>query len=174
MRMRKTAGLAAAMLAAMPSLCLAADETVSAFSVWTGKGQYMQTAPNELTFVGSLEGDVYVNTEEGPVEAGRMVCPSLVRIDMTNSTQTATGNCTIALTDGAQLFTEVNCKGVHLVGCSGDMKITGGNGRLANATGGGEITIRSSLQNAKPSTPTSGERIAHGIMFWPELKYALP
>lgn len=178
MRTRKTVGLAYAVfwatLFAMPSSSLAVEETVSAFSIWTAKGQLANTAQNEATFVGALEGRVYVNTDEGPVEAGQMLCPAIVRIDTTSGIQTATGNCTITSVDGAQLFTELNCKGVHLVGCSGQTKVTGGTGRLQNAKGGGEFTIRSSWHTAKVSVPAGVELTPQGIMFWPELKYVLP
>jgi hypothetical protein len=72
------------------------------------------------------------------------------------------------------MFTELNCKGVHLVGCSGQMTVTGGNGRLEGATGGGEFTIRSGLHKATVSASASAELTTQGIMFWPELKYVLP
>ena len=63
---------AAAALAVLPMQALAAEEAViSAFSVWQGQGQFVNTAPEEATFVGSFAGKVYVNTESGPIEAGQ-------------------------------------------------------------------------------------------------------
>ena len=55
-----------------PLQATAGDEVViSAFMAWEGEGQVVRTAADEATFVGSFAGTVYVNTESGPVEAGR-------------------------------------------------------------------------------------------------------
>ena len=178
MRNRKPVGLAyittLAILAAPCLPAMAAEETISAFSVWVGEGQVIKTAPSQATFIGTLDGLVYVNTEEGPVETGRMLCPATVRIDMTSGQQTGSGNCSITSPDGAQVFSELTCSGVHLVGCSGEMKLTGGTGRFEKITGGGTFTIRSSLQTLGLSPTTSIEHAARGIIYWPQLKYVLP
>jgi hypothetical protein len=179
MRTQKSPGLAAlaavAVIAALPMPAVAAEEAViSAFSTWQGVGQLMQTAASGATFVGTLDGIVYVNTDKGPVEAGQMVCPAVVQIDLTSGKQTGTGNCTITVSDGAQVFSELTCSGVHLVGCSGEMKLTGGTGRFEGVAGGGAFTLRSSLRDIKPTTAASAQETAHGIIFWPQLRYTLP
>lgn len=179
MRTRKSLCLAAAaamaLIAAPTMPAFAAEETViSAFSAWRGDGQLVQTSANEAMFVGSLDGTVYVNTDKGPVEAGQMVCPAVVRIDLASGLQTGTGNCTMTAQDGARLFSELSCTGVHLVGCSGQMKLTGGTGRFEGVAGGGDFTLRSSLHDIELTTAASAQETAHGIMFWPELRYTLP
>jgi hypothetical protein len=176
MRTQILTGLAAvgatAALAALPMQALAAEEAViSAFSVWQGQGQFVNTAPEESTFVGSFAGKVYVNTESGPIEAGQMVCPAVVRIETASGKQTGTGNCTITSADGAQLFSTLTCSGVHLVGCSGEMKLIGGSGRFKGVAGGGTFTVRSSLNMAKAA---GAQEPVTGIIFWPELHYTLP
>ena len=123
-----------------PLQATAGDEVViSAFMAWEGEGQVVRTAADEATFVGSFAGTVYVNTESGPVEAGQMVCPAVVRIERATGEQSGNGNCTMTASDGAQLFSELACTGVHLVGCSGEMKLTGGSGRFDGVTGSGEV-----------------------------------
>ncbi len=179
MRTPRSAGLAAlatgAVIAALPMPAGAAeDATISAFSAWQGAGQLVQTAANEATFIGSLAGTVYVNTDKGPVEAGQMICPAVVQIDLTSGKQTGKGNCTMTADDGAQLFSELTCSGVHLVGCSGEMKLTGGTGRFDGAAGGGPFTLRSSLQDIKLAAAGTVQEVAHGIIFWPALRYTLP
>ena len=142
---------------------------------WLGRaqGQVVRTAADEATFVGSFAGTVYVNTESGPVEAGQMVCPAVVRIERATGEQSGNGNCTMTASDGAQLFSELACTGVHLVGCSGEMKLTGGSGRFDGVSGSGRFTLRSSFQDVELSTSASTQA-AHGIIFWPELRYTLP
>ena len=165
----------AALIATLAKPAFAAEETViSAFSAWRGVGHLVQTSANEAMFVGSLDGTVYVNTDKGPVEAGQMVCPAVVRIDLASGLQTGTGNCTMTAADGARLFSELTCSGVHLVGCSGEMKLTGGTGRFEGVAGGGAFTLRSSLNDIELTTAASAQETAHGIMFWPELRYTLP
>jgi hypothetical protein len=165
----------AALIAALGMPAFAAEETViSAFFTWRGEGHLVQTSASEATFVGSLDGTVYVNTEKGPVDAGQMVCPASVRIDLASGLQTGSGNCTMMAADGAQLFSELSCTGVHMVGCSGQMTLTGGTGRFEGVAGGGAFTLRSSLHDIEMTTAASLQEKAHGILFWPELRYTLP
>jgi hypothetical protein len=152
----------------------AAQEAISAFATWHGEGEVVHTAPDEMTFVGALDGVVYVNTAEGPVEAGQLVCPAVVRINGLSGKQAGSANCTMIAQDGARLFTELSCTGVHLVGCSGQMTLIGGSGRFEGVSGGGEFTLRSSLNYAEPKTEASAQEGAHGILFWPKLQYQLP
>jgi hypothetical protein len=76
--------------------------------------------------------------------------------------------------DGAQLYSALACSGVHLIGCSGEMKLMGGTGRFRGISGGGTFTMRSDLYGVEPSTAASAAEEAHGIIFWPELTYTLP
>src|SRR5262244_458708 len=96
------------------------SETITAFSAWSGKGEIVQTGLKRATFIGAISGRVYVMTEKGPVDAGNMVCPAMVVIDLDDGKQTGTGSCAITGTDGAQVFMDLKCEGVHLVGCDGD------------------------------------------------------
>jgi hypothetical protein len=97
-----------------------------------------------------------------------------VRIDTTSGRQTGDGSCTITSPDGAQLYSALACSGVHLVGCSGEMKLTGGTGRFQGISGGGKFTMRSDLHGMEISTTDSIAEDVHGIIFWPELQYTLP
>jgi hypothetical protein len=165
---------AGAGMALPPSQAAAGEEVViSAFMAWEGEGQVVRTAADQATFVGSFSGIVYVNTENGPVEAGQMVCPAVVRIDRESGEQTGNGNCTMTAADGAQLFSELACTGVHLVGCGGEMKLIGGSARFDGVSGSGAFTLRSSIQEVEVS-PSASTQAAHGIIFWPNLHYKLP
>jgi hypothetical protein len=49
----------------------AAEEgTLKAFAAWQGDGQTVQTGTNEATFVGTITGTVYVDTDKGPIDGG--------------------------------------------------------------------------------------------------------
>src|SRR5262245_13829312 len=112
--------LMATSLAAAPAC---AEESIKAFAAWQGRGQIFETGPNRATFVGSFTGMVFVDSEKGPLDAGLMVCPAILDINLTDGTQEAKGRCTITAKDGARVYAELTCKGVHLLGCNGDFKI---------------------------------------------------
>jgi hypothetical protein len=152
----------------------AEEATVKAFVAWQGSGQTLQTAVNEATFIGSISGTVYVETEKGPVASGQIVCPATVRIDLESAAQQGAGRCVMTASDGAHIYAEFVCDGIHLIGCSGDFTFTGGTGRFEGITGGGRGVLRS---NERTLTPVGGAGIAEtgsGILFWPALSYKLP
>ena len=152
----------------------AEEATVKVFSAWQGQGDTFQTGPKEATFIGVLTGRMYVETDKGPVESGMMICPATVKIGLEDSKQTGAGGCTITTKDGAQIYAEVACTGVYLVGCTGEFKLTGGTGRFEGISGGGKVIIRSSFQ--KITTVSTGvvKNEATGILYIQELHYKIP
>jgi hypothetical protein len=153
----------------------AADEaTVEAFATWEGRGQLFETGPKEMTFVGALSGVLYVKTEKGPLNSGRLTCPAIVVISIEDGSQNGTGRCTITSKDGARVYAEITCSGYHLVGCDGDLKFTGGTGRFEGITGGGKLTIRSEFGEIDAVSEAAAQEDTKGIIYWPELHYALP
>lgn len=158
-----------------PSRALAGeDATIKAFAAWEGDGQLFETGPTELTFVGALSGTVYVETDKGPVESGRMVCPALIRINTEDSSQSGSARCTITVTDGARIFAEASCAGVHLIGCDGTFDLKGGTKRFEGITGGGAITLRSDFGRFSDVSEASAREQARGIIVWPALHYSIP
>jgi hypothetical protein len=150
------------------------EATIQAFSAWQGQGQVVQTSPGEATFVGFLSGPFYINTEQGPVDAGSMVCPAVVRINLKDRTQSGSGDCTLTGERGLKVFMVLNCKGVHLVGCTGDAKFTGGTGKFAGISGGGHFVIRSRMDDIISQADFTAKETANGIIFWRELHYKIP
>jgi hypothetical protein len=149
------------------------EQTVKAFAAWQGRGQIFETGPTRATFVGSFTGMLFVETDKGPLDAGFMVCPAIVDVDLTSGNQEARGRCTITAKDGARAYAEVSCKGVHLVGCDGDFTFTGGTDRFTGISGGGPVTIRSGIQEFAAGAGNIVQESAGGIMFWPKLTYKL-
>lgn len=174
-RMIRAAILAAGLAAGLPLSASAGEEqTFNAFSAWTGKGFSVQSGPNEKTFVGSIGGRVYVETDKGPVDAGEMICPLTLKVNMQTAAQEATGKCTIAGNDGALLHLAMKCTGVHLVGCSGDSTIESGTGRFTGVTGGGHFTVRTAQRETSQTSTAIVDASAAGIIFWKDFKYKSP
>ena len=141
----------------------AGEETIKAFAAWQGRGQIFETGPNRSTFVGSFSGMVFVETEKGPLDAGFMICPAILDVNLTDGTQEGKGRCTITGKDGARVYGELNCKGVHMLGCNGDFKITGG----------GPVTIRSGMHDLAVGAGNIIQESAGGIILFPKLTYKL-
>jgi hypothetical protein len=150
------------------------EATVKAFSAWQGRGEVFETGRTEATFIGALNGMMYIETENGPLASGHLSCPAIVEINLEDGSQTGTGRCTITAEDGARAYAEVTCAGYHLIGCDGEFKLTGGTGRFDGITGGGPITIRSDLRNLARSGEGTIKEDAAGIMYWRELHYRIP
>jgi hypothetical protein len=170
----ETIGLAAVSLMLCGPAFAAEEATVEAFATWEGRGQLFETGPKEMTFVGALSGTLYVKTEKGPLDSGRLTCPAIVAISIEDGSQKGTGRCTIAAKDGARVYAEIACTGYHLVGCDGELKLTGGTGRFEGISGGGKLTIRSEFGEIDAISDAAAHEKARGIIFWPELRYTLP
>jgi len=152
----------------------AEEGTIKAFAAWQGEGQMLQTGTNEATFIGTITGTVYVETDKGPIDGGQMVCPAMLLVNIEDGTQSGVGRCNITARDGARIFAQLNCTGVHLVGCDGDFTLTGGTDRFAGITGGGHFTVRSRLQELVHLSGSTVALSPSGIMFWRELHYQVP
>ena len=66
--------LAAAILAAAgaPAATAAEKNTVKASAAWVGQGRIFQTGVNEAMFLGAWGGVLYVESEEGKLDADRL------------------------------------------------------------------------------------------------------
>ncbi len=159
---------------AIPPALAGEDATVKAFAAWQGGGQLIETGPKETTFVGALTGTVYAETEKGPLESGRLVCPAMVRINLEDGSQNGTGRCTITAKDGSRIFADVSCTGFRLVGCDGQFALTGGTQRFEGITGGGPVTMRSEFNEVVAASDSAARQVAGGIMYWPALHYTIP
>ncbi len=170
------AGLAALVIAV--GLCQPAaageEATIKAFAQWQGQGHTFQTGGHEAMFVGALVGRMYVETENGPLQSGLMSCPVTVEIGLEDGKQHGEGRCSIAGKDGAQVYAKIACTGVYLVGCNGDLTLTGGTGRFAGITGGGKVLIRSDARQISAVSDSMTKDEGTGILYLSELHYTLP
>ncbi len=166
------AGLA---LATVVAPATSEEQTVDAFSVWEAHGQMYKTGNNRGTFVGSLEGLMFVQTPEGPINAGTIVCPAMLEVNLEDGSQTGEGRCVITGDKGVQVFASWTCAGYHLLGCKGEFTLNGGTGKFAKVTGGGPFMVRTmNLEVLFSADESSTEEAAGGIAYWKGLRYELP
>ena len=167
--------IAVLMLLAVSSVSLAETKTASFFSVWEGRGSYHPIEGNRMLFAGSIEGSVYLETAEGPVESGYVSCVGDFELEIETAKQAGEGVCQLTSGSGAILMTSWSCSGVHMVGCSGQMDITRGRGPFASASGGGAFTIRGALRDAARTAAGPGaEAELRGIIFWTDFTIEVP
>jgi hypothetical protein len=153
---------------------LAESNTISAVIPWQGQGQIFPVNTDELQFLGSLEGIMYVETAEGAMNEAFVRCPIVQTIDEANQSTSATGNCVIAVATEDTVFAQITCEGVAGL-CRGEFTITGGTGRFDGISGSGRMTIRSPVHAlAKDLSDGTVIHAAAGILQIPKLKIDLP
>lgn len=148
---------------------------VVALSAWEGAGQFVRSGPTQAFFVGGFKGTFFVQSQEGSLDAARIVCPGTMELNLEDFAQTGDGRCAITTLGGDQAFATWSCKGAHLVGCTGEFTLTGGTGRLEGITGGGPMVLRSAFAAAAAETLGEGvKEVGTGIAIWPKLSYTIP
>jgi hypothetical protein len=170
------AAILAAGLMAAPS-AMAEEGTINAFAGYEGEGKVYMTGENKGTFVGAIVGELFIDSEKGPLHAGRIVCPGMMQLNLKTGEQAGSGHCTITAKDGgAQTFAVWSCRGVHLVGCNGKMLLTGGTGRSAGISGSGPLKVRTLARGMvkKSSDKDSVTTFGGGILVLRGFKYKKP
>ncbi len=152
---------------------MAGEETVNAFATWVGRGGTFQTGPKDMTFVGSLVGRMYAESDKGPVAFGRITCPAMIKVSE-DGAQRGTGHCVIVAGDGAKIYAELTCAGAFMVGCDGELKITGGSDRFEKVTGQGPALVRSDQRIITVQSEVTSTDEATGILYLRGFRYKTP
>jgi hypothetical protein len=150
------------------------EATVKVFVIWQGEGRTVQTGPHEATFVGSLFGPVFVDTENGLIRSGLMTCPAILELGLEDGKEKGRGRCTITAQDGAQIYADIECAGVYMVGCNGELTLTGGTKKFDGISGGGKVTIRPDSRQITPMQNGAAKEEGTGSLEARELHYKLP
>jgi hypothetical protein len=152
----------------------AASVTVSAVVPWQGQGEIFAIGTDKLRFLGSIDGIMYIETPEGPLNEAFVECPIVQDMDVSTESTSATGSCTIVVSPDDVVFAELTCKGMQGY-CIGEFKLTGGIGRFAGISGSSKMTVRSPVHAlARNLSDTTVLQIAAGILQLPELTITLP
>ena len=161
-------------LCAWSGLTFAESITVSAVIPWQGQGQIFPVGTDQLRFLGAIEGIMYIETVEGPLNEAFVQCPIVQNIDVSSEITSASGNCTIVVSTEDTVFAELTCRGMQGY-CSGEFKLTGGTGRYSGISGSGMMTVRSPVHAlARDLSDGAVLQIAAGILQLPELTITLP
>lgn len=142
----------------------------NAFSVSTANGTIVRAAENQLLVVATLTGPLFVETDDGPVPTGQVVCAASARIDQATRKQVGNGACTFTDVDGATAWGEWTCEGYELLGCRGMFKLAGGTGRLTGATGEATVIWRPSAHEFKKQLDGSVLDNVSGVLIWRNFK----
>jgi len=153
----------------------AEEQTIDAFAAWQAQGEYYATGKTTAMATLALTGQMYVQTPQGPVYAGELVCPGTMDLNVSEGTQAGSGRCMISGKDGAKVFAKWSCKGAHMIGCEGEFSLTGGTGRFDGVTGSGPLLVRSNLHEMRIDMLKGRvEGAATGIMVWKNFRYQMP
>jgi hypothetical protein len=168
---RRALALAFAFL--LPSaVALAQDEpqVFNAFAVAVASGTIVKSGEKQVLVIGTLKGPMFIETDEGPVDAGSVVCGASIRVDMGSAQQIASGACSFSAQDGATAWGEWKCTGYELVGCRGRLRLTGGTGRLAGVGGEGAMIWRPSAHDLRKQLDGTTLQNSTGLLIWRDFK----
>ena len=159
-----------ALLGAVPASAQQEPQTFNAFAVVVANGTLVRSGEKKVMAVATLAGPFFVETTEGPVDSGRVACAASVQLGQSTFQQTGSGACTFTSSDGATAWGEWQCTGYELVGCRGTLKLTGGTGRLAGASGQGTMIWRPSAREMKAQMDGTMMQNINGIIVWRDFR----
>lgn len=145
-------------------------QTFNAFAVVNANGTIVRSAEKQVVVAASLSGPLFIETDEGPQQAGRVSCALSSKIDQASRKTSASGGCTFTAGDGATAWGEWDCAGYELVGCRGTFKLTGGTARFAGATGESTLIWRPTVHELKKQLDGTTLDNASGIVLWRDFK----
>ncbi len=169
--------LAAAIFATAGAPAATAGEkaTVKASAAWVGQGRIFQTGVNDAVFLGAWGGVLYVETDEGKLDAVELICPGIVDIELKSGAQEGSGKCAITDEDGDQVFAEWTCDGKELMGCNGTFTLTSGTGKFEGIKGKSPLKARTAFSEIVVDLKSGAvAESGAGLLVLPELTYTLP
>lgn len=158
------------MAAAAPAFAQDDVQAFNAFAVVGANGTIVRAGEKQLVVAASLAGPLFIETDEGPQQAGRVSCALSSKIDQATRKTSASGGCTFTAGDGATAWGEWDCAGYELVGCRGTFKLTGGTARFAGATGESTLVWRPTAHELKKQLDGTTLDNASGIVLWRDFK----
>ncbi len=156
--------------AATPAPAQDEAQTFNAFATVVGNGTIVRAAEKQSMVVGTLAGPFFIETDEGPQQAGHVTCAVSARADQATLRITANSACSFTAGDGATAWGEWECAGYQLVGCRGTFKLAGGTGRLAGATGESTIVWRPTAHEFRAKLDGTSLDNTTGILLWRDFK----
>ncbi len=172
---RNTAVVLVAMALLGCSISLTAEPlSLRAMIPWDGEGRVFRIDTDTMMFLGAYEGIIYIETSEGELNEGFVMCPATQKLNLKTGTTTAEGHCMITPSGGDTVYAKWTCSG-EPGQCRGTFTLTGGTGRFEGITGSSQLAVRSPLR-ALVADMSDGRvmRVASGLAQLTELKYEIP
>ena len=161
--------------AGAPAASAGEKATVKASAAWVGQGRIFRTGLNDALFLGAFGGVLYVETEEGKLDAVDMICPGTVDIELKSGAQEGSGHCAITDEEGDQVFATWTCDGKQLMGCKGTFTLTSGTGKFEGITGKSPLKARTAFTEIVVDLKSGAvAESGAGLLVLPELTYTLP
>ena len=161
-------------LCSWSGLTFAASRTVSAVIPWQGTGKIDANGTDKLRFQGTIEGIMYIETVEGPLNEAFVKCQIVQDLDVATESTSVTGDCTIVVSTQDSVIAKIGCQGMQGY-CIGEFTLTGGTGRYTGISGSGKLTARSPVQTLALGQSENDElQIYVGILQIPELHITQP
>ena len=152
----------------------AASRTVTAIIPWQGTGKIDSISADKLRFQGTIEGIMYIETVEGPLNEAFVKCQIDQELDVATESTSVTGNCTIIVSAEDSVMAELNCRGMQGY-CIGEFTLTGGTGRYSGISGSSKLIARSPVQTlAQSPSEDDALQIYVGLLQLPALKINQP
>jgi hypothetical protein len=150
------------------------ERTVKAMAPWEGQGKVFLIEPQKILFLGTYDGIMYIENDEGSLNAAVFVCPATQEVNAKDKTTKGKGHCIIKKDESNIVFAKWECSGKP-GGCEGDFTLTGGTGKFEGITGSGKVIVRTALVGIAANL-SSGDVVksAAGLAVWPELRYKIP
>lgn len=153
----------------------AEEKTVNAIAAIEGVGQAYQIAPGKAIFLGGFAGTIFVEDGAGALNAGQIVCPGSLEIELESGQQTGSGHCIITNDQGDRVFARWDCEGVHTIGCKGNFEVVGGTDQFSGISGKGEFVIRSALRKlVVDALRGEATEAVLGLAVWKDFTYRIP
>ena len=157
------------------SVHAAQEETVDAIAAIEGVGQVYEIAPGRALFVGGFAGTIFVEDAVGALNAGKIVCPGSLEIELEGGQQTGSGHCIITAAQGERIFARWDCEGVHTIGCRGNFELVGGTDQFSGISGESEFLIRSAIRElAIDALRGEVTEAVLGLATWNQFTYRIP
>jgi hypothetical protein len=152
----------------------AASRTVTAIIPWQGTGKIDSISADKLRFQGTIEGIMYIETVEGPLNEAFVKCQIDQELDVATESTSVTGNCTIIVSAEDSVIAELNCRGMQGY-CIGEFTLTGGTGRYSGISGSSKLIARSPVQTlAQSPSEDDALQVYVGLLQLPALKINQP
>ena len=129
--------------------------------------------PDNLKFMGAIEGVMYIQGAKGTFDAAGFTCPVSIELDIQSGKTKHEGNFIITSKTGDTVFAKLSAAGI-IGAAQGTFTITGGTGELEGISGSGDVLIRTALGSMAADVESGAYLEALGMIIWPSLKITIP